>query len=411
MTGHYDVAIIGAGHAGAQAAMTLRSQGFAGSVLLIGDERTLPYDRPSLSKAYMLGSISIERMLLRDADYWAEQKIEVSLGTPAIGLDAGKSMITLSDGRMFSFGDCIIATGGALRTLSCPGAGLTGVHGVRDISDVDAIRADLKPGMSVVIAGAGYVGLEAAAVLRAMNHPVTVIEAQGRVLARVTGPLLSRFVEMTHRVHGVAFHFQEQLAAIEGEDRVERAVLASGKQLSADLVIVGIGITPRTELAERAGLHVEDGVMIDRMGRTSSPHVYAIGDCARHPNSYAGGHCRLESVQHANASAEVAAEAIMGRPRPNDALPTFWSDQYDLRIQSAGLPSPDAACIMRGSAESRSFSLFYIRDGRVIALDAVNCPKDFMAGRALVQNRALVDAARLSDTSIPVKQIAAELAA
>lgn len=411
MTEYYDVAVIGAGHAGAQAAITLRSQGFAGSILLIGDERTLPYDRPSLSKAYMLGSISIERMLLRDADYWSEQRVDVSLGAPVVELDAAGSTIRLSDGRLIGFGHCIIATGGALRTLSCPGAELPGVHGVRDVGDVDAIRADLKPGMSVVIAGAGYVGLEAAAVLRALHHPVTVIEAQDRVLARVTGPVLSGFVEMTHRAHGVDFRFGEQLAAIEGGERVEQAVLASGERLAADLLIVGIGIQPRTGLAEQAGLHCADGVMVDGAGRTSAPNIFAIGDCARHPNSYAGGHCRLESVQHANASAEVAAEAIMGRSRINDALPTFWSDQYDLRIQSAGLPLPGAECVMRGSAETPSFSLFYLCDGRVVALDAVNCPKDFMAGRALVQQRARVDAQRLADTSISVKQIVAELAA
>lgn len=409
MAQSYDVVIVGAGHAGAQAAISLREKGFAGSILIVGEERTLPYDRPSLSKAYMLGSITIDRMLLRDASYWDERKIDVLLGTAATDLDARSSTITLADGRDFAFGRCILATGGTLRTLSCPGADLRGIHGVRGIGDVDAIRADLKPGMSVVIAGAGYVGLEAAAVLRALHHPVTVIEAQDRVLARVAGPALSRFIEAKHRSHGVSFRLNEKLAAIEGDGRIERVVLTSGERLDADLLIAGIGILPHVTLAERAGLDCDDGVLVDGSGRSSAAHIFAIGDCARHPNRYAGGLCRLESVQHAIASAEVAADAILGKEHDIDALPTFWSEQYELRIQSAGILRGEPECIVRGDPATQSFSLFYVADGAVIALDAVNCPKDFMAGRNLVQRRARIDAARLADVTIPIKRLAQEL--
>lgn len=407
---HYDVAIVGGGHAGAHAATTLRERGFAGSILLVGDEACLPYDRPSLSKAYMLGSITIERMLLRDAGYWDERGIEMALGVTAMALDARARTLSLSDGRAIGFTNAILATGGAVRRLTCPGAELPGIHTVRALCDVDAIRAALKPGMQVVIIGAGYVGLEAAAVLAELGHRITVVEAQDRVLARVTGPTLSEYVAAKHRAHGVDIRLNAQVNAIEGEDHVEAVLLQSGERLPADMVIAGIGITPRMELAMDAGLACDGGIIVDECGRASNSAVFAIGDSARHPNAYAGGLWRLESVQHALASAELVADAIMDRPRAYDALPTFWSDQYDMRIQSAGLLTGEADPVVRGDPASGSFSIFYLQNGAVIAMDAVNCPKDFMGGRALVQTRAQPEPARLADSAVPVKQIARELA-
>jgi len=409
MTEHFDVAIIGASHAGAHAAITLRERGFTGSVLLIGEEPVLPYDRPSLSKAYMLGSISIERILLRDADYWAEHGIDLLLDTSAAHLDPAAATVRLGDGRTIGYGRCILATGGHVRTLACPGADLPGIHMVRSLVDVDAIRAALKPGMKAAIVGAGYVGLEAAAVLRELGHEVVVVETQDRVLARVTGPVLSAFVERKHRAHGVDFRFGRHVAAIEGDGRAEHVLLSSGERLAADIVIVGIGIAPRTELAEAAGLACDGGVLVDQCGRTSDPAIFAIGDCARHPNSYAGGLWRLESVQHATASAEVAADAIMGNPRNYDALPTFWSDQYDMRIQSAGILRGACEALVRGDPDSGAFSIFYLKDGAVVALDAVNSPRDFMGGRALVQERLRVPPELLADTAVPVRQIVKQL--
>lgn len=409
MTQGYDVAIVGAGHAGAHAAISLRTRGFTGSILLIGEEAMLPYDRPSLSKAYMLGSIGIEQILLRDASYWTEQNIDVALGVTVDRLDVAASSLDLSDGRTIAFGHCILATGGSVRTLSCPGSELTGIHAVRSITDADAIRAALRPGMKVVIIGAGYVGLEAAAVLRELDHDVIVIEAQDRVLARVTGPALAGFVERKHRAQGVEFRFGEQVVGLEGDGRAQTALLQSGERLPADLVIAGIGIAARSDIAEAAGLACDGGVIVDECGRASGTNIFAIGDCARHPNSFAGGLWRLESVQHATGSAEVAADAIMNNPRCYDALPTFWSDQYDMRIQSAGILRGTCEAVVRGDMAGGSFSIFYLQDGAVVALDAVNCPKDFMGGRALVQDRARVDPAQLADTSIPVRQIAKQL--
>lgn len=409
MTEEFDVAIVGASHAGAHVASMLRGRNFSGSIILIGEEAVLPYDRPSLSKAYMLGSITIERLLLREATYWKEQNIELALGVAATRLDPRASTLELRDGRTIRFGQCVLATGGQVRTLTCSGSDLPGVHSVRSVVDVDTIRSELKPGMTVAIIGAGYVGLEAAAVLRELGHEITVIEAQDRVLARVTGHLLSGFVEQKHRAHGIDFRFGQQVVAIEGETRAEAVLLSSGERVAADLVIVGIGIAPRTELAEAADLHCDGGVLVDHSGRTSVPTILAIGDCARHPNKHAGGLWRLESVQHATGSAEVAADTIMGNPRRYDALPTFWSDQYDMRIQSAGILLGESDALVRGDIASESFSIFYLRDGAVVAFDAVNSPKDFMGGRALVQDHLRVSPDLLSDTSVPVRQIAKQI--
>lgn len=409
MTEYFDVAIVGASHAGAHLASTLRDRGFTGSVIMIGEEAMLPYDRPSLSKAYMLGSIGIERILLRDANYWAESNIELALNVTVTQLDSRASTLQLGDGRTIQFGHCVLATGGAVRTLVCPGANLPGIYTVRSIIDVDAIRTALNKEMNVAIIGAGYVGLEAAAVLREMGHRITVIEAQDRVLARVTGAHLSAFVENKHRLHGVDIKLGQQVVAIEGKEQVQSILLASGERVAADIAIVGIGISPRTELAEAAGLDCDGGIIVDEFCRTSFSTILAIGDCARHPNSYAGGLWRLESVQHATGSAEVAADTIMGNSRGYDALPTFWSDQYDLRIQSAGIVRGDADALIRGDINSESFSIFYLQDGAVVALDAVNNPKDFMGGRSLVQARLRVSRNLLTDTSVPIRQIAKQL--
>lgn len=409
MAGYFDVVIVGASHAGAHVASTLRDRGFNGSLVVIGEEPVLPYDRPSLSKSYMLGSITIESILLRDAGYWRENHIDLALGVTALALDPESSTLRLSDGRVLRFGHCVLAMGAAPRTLTCPGADLPGIHMVRSIGDVDAIRAALQQRMKVVIVGAGYVGLEAAAVLRELDHEVTMVEAQNRVLARVTGPLLSNFIENKHRSHGVDFRLGQQVIAFGGTVWVESVLLASGERLAADLVIVGIGIVPRTELAEEAGLHCDGGVIVDAFGRTSIPTILAVGDCARHPNAYTGGLWRLESVQYAMASAEVAADTIMGKSRGYDALPTFWSDQYDLRIQTAGIALGESDVLVRGDMDSESFSIFYLKNGVVVALDAVNNPKDFMGARSLIQARLSVPPELLADTSTPVRWIAKQL--
>jgi 3-phenylpropionate/trans-cinnamate dioxygenase ferredoxin reductase component len=400
-----DVLIVGGGQAGAHLALDLRKKGFGGSILMVSEEARLPYERPPLSKAYFLGSIEIDRLTLRDAGAWAEQDIEILLGGKVAAIDPAGADARLEDGRTIGFGWCVLATGGKPRRLACPGAELAGVHTLRTVEDVDHIRAALAGARRLAIVGGGYIGLETAAAAREMGIEVTLVEAQGRVLERLTSPVVSRFLQDRHRAHGVDIRLDSQVAAIEGEGRVEAVRLASGERIAADVVIVGIGIEAETRLAEAAGVACDGGVVVDEFGRTSAANVLAIGDCSRYPNPYAGGLRRLESVQHATASAEVAADLIVAAPRAYGELPTFWSDQYDLRLQTAGLTDQADEAVVRGDPESGAFSVVYLKDGRVVAIDAINSPRDFMAARTLIRNGARPRREALADPATPLKSL------
>lgn len=398
-----DVLVIGGGHAGAHLAISLRQKGFAGTIAIVSDEPTLPYERPPLSKAYLIGDMQIERLLLRDSDYWTEQQIRFELGCRVASLDTAQRRATLNDGRVIVFQWCVLATGGKVRRLDCPGANLAGIHYLRTVADVDAIRNGLASGGRLGVVGAGYVGLEVAAAAREMGHDVIIIESQSRVLQRVTSPIVSDFFERQHRAHGVEFCLGEQVAAFTGEDRVSMIRLASGKEIPVDFAIIGIGIDADTTLAEQAGIACDSGVLVDEYCRTSAESVLAIGDCARHPNIFAGGLWRLESVQHAMDSAVIAADTIMNVPTGYCALPTFWSEQFDLKLQSAGLNVDADETIVRGDRENGPFTVVYLRKGRVISVDAINNPKDFMGARTLILKGIAPDRAKLADISIPMK--------
>ncbi len=401
-----DVLIIGGGHAGAHLAICLRQKGFEGSIGIVSEEETLPYERPPLSKAYLVGTLQIERLLLRESDYWAEQKIRIELGCRVAALDIARNEATLDDGRVVVFGRCVLATGGKVRRLACPGSDLAGIHYLRTVADVDAIRDGLaKPGRLGVI-GAGYVGLEVAAAAREMGHEVVVVEAQARVLQRVTSPVVSAFYERQHRARGVEFHLGDQVSSFDGDREVAAIRLASGKTLPVDLAVIGVGIDADTGIAEAAGIACDGGVLVDEYCRTSAPAVLAIGDCARHPNDFAGGLWRLESVQHAMDSAAVAADTIMDVPTGYRALPTFWSDQFDLKLQSAGLNKDADETVVRGDSENGPFSVIYLKQGQMVSIDAINNPKDFMGARSLILKGISPDRGKLSDPSIPMKAVA-----
>lgn len=407
-----DVLIVGGGQAGAHLAIDLRKKGFAGSILVVGQEPNLPYERPPLSKAYLLGSIEIERLMLRDAVTWAEQDVEFIVGHRVTGIDPALSSATLDDGRTVQFGHCVLATGGQPRRLDRPGADLPGVHGLRTVEDVDDIRAALTGAAQagtparLVLVGAGYVGLETAAAARKMGHEVTVIETQARVLERVTSPIVSDFYQRLHRAHGVDIRLDSQVASIEGDGRVEAVQLASGERIAAGIVIVGIGIEAQTELAQEAGIACDGGIPVDEFGRTSAPRILAIGDCSRHPNQLAGGvRRRLESVQHATASAEIAADLILDRPRAYQEVPTFWSDQYDVRLQSAGFADTADETVVRGDPQNGPLTVIYLKDGRMVAIDAINSPRDFMAGRTLIRGGARLSREALADVATPLKSL------
>lgn len=403
----YDVLIVGAGHGGAQAAVALRQAGFDGSIGMIGDEKEPPYERPPLSKEYMAGDKEFERILIRPATFWAERNVEMLLGKRVKRVDPAAKTIGVSDDEHYGYGKLIWATGGSPRMLNCPGAEAQGIHSIRRRDDVDAIMAKLPSINHVVVIGGGYIGLEAAAVLTKLGKSVTLLEALPRVLARVAGEELSRFYEAEHRAHGVDLRTGAMVEAIEAEDGVAKAVILADKtRVAADLIIVGIGIIPETAPLIAAGASGGNGVDVDAYCRTSLPDVYAIGDCAAHENIHArGARIRLESVQNANDQAKVAVQHIMGEGKPYDALPWFWSNQYDLKLQTMGLSTGHDHEIVRGDPASRSFSVLYMLGGKLIAIDAVNSVKDYVQSKAHILSGAILDQAQLADPARPLKEV------
>ena len=394
---HHDIVIVGAGHAGAQAAIALRQAKFDGTIAMIGEEPELPYERPPLSKDYLAGAKPFERILLRPAAFWAERGITMMTGQRVVELRAEEREIITGDGVRMGYGDLVWATGGAARRLSCSGHDLAGVHTVRTRADVDQLTRELPTTTRVAVIGGGYIGLEVAAVLTKLGKRVTVFEAQDRVLARVAGAPLSRFYEAEHRAHGVEVRLGVQVDRLEGEGRVSGVRLHDGELVPADMVIVGIGIVPATGPLRAAGADGGNGVDVDEYCRTSLPHVFAIGDCAAHRSAFAEhARIRVESVQNANDQAVTAAKAIAGEGVPYHAVPWFWSNQFDLRLQTVGLSIGHDQTVVRGDPQARSFSLVYLREGRVIALDCVNTTRDYVQGRALVLTGARVDAAAIA---------------
>ena len=403
----FDILIVGAGHGGAQAAILLRQHGFAGSIGLVGAEPELPYERPPLSKEYLAGEKPFERMLIRPAAFWAERNIELLPGTRIVAVDPEAKGATAADGQAFGYGTMIWATGGAPRRLGCGGADLAGVHVVRCRSEVDQIVGELPGTRRVAVVGGGYIGLETAAVLNTLGKQVVLVEALDRVLARVAGAEIARFYEAEHRARGVEIILSQTVDRIEGENGRAAAVhLAGGGRIEADMVIVGIGIEPAIEPLIAAGATGGNGVEVDRFCRTTLPGIYAIGDCAAHENRFAGGaRVRVESVQNAHDQAATAVKSILSNPLPYDAIPWFWSNQYDLRLQTVGLATGHDATILRGRPEDRSFSLVYLKQGRVIALDCVNSTKDYVQGRKLILEHAAPDPAKIADVSVALKEL------
>ncbi len=403
----YDVLIVGAGHAGAQAAITLRQHKFIGSIGLLGDEPELPYERPPLSKEYLAGDKPFDRLLIRNAAFWEERQIMLLPARSVNHVDPVGHSVATANGETIGYGTLIWATGGKPRRLACVGGDLAGIHTVRTRADVDAMIAELPEVRRVAVIGGGYIGLEAAAVLAKLGRQVTVLEAQDRVLARVAGEPLSRFFEAEHRIHGVDIRLGVTVEALEGEERVTGVRLAGGEIVPAEIAIVGIGIDPAVAPLLDAGANDGNGVLVDAQCRTSLPDIFAVGDCALHASRFAEDRCiRLESVQNANDQATVAAKTILGIPAGYDAVPWFWSNQYDLRLQTVGISAGHDAIVLRGDPADRSFSLVYLRAGRVIALDCVNATKDYVQGRKLVLEAAAIDPARLADTGVPLKELA-----
>ena len=403
-----DIIIVGSGHGGAAAAIALRQRGFEGTVAIVTRESELPYERPPLSKEYLAGEKPFERILIRKPEFWEERDIAVLRGCAVAAIDPQARRLTLSDESVMEYGRLIWSAGGDARRLDCPGSDLSGIHAVRDRRDVDALKAELDSGLKrVVVIGGGYIGLEAAAVLTKLGCSVTVLENQSRVLARVAGEDLSRFFEAEHRANGVDLRLDTVVQEIAGKDgRVSGVMLAGGETIAADMVIVGIGIVPAVGPLLVAGASGANGVDVDEYCRTTLEDVYAIGDCAAHANGFADGQViRLESVQNASDMATTAAKAIMGEEEPYAATPWFWSNQYDLKLQTVGLNHGHDEAVTRGDPDSRSFSVVYLRGGKVVALDCVNAVKDYVQGRKLVEAGATVAPDKLADATVPLKEM------
>ncbi len=398
--------IVGAGQAAAQAVQTLTQNDFRGTITVVGDEPHLPYQRPPLSKKYLAGELARERLSIRPAAFYQQRGVHIRLGARVEHVDLGDRRVLLPGGESLRYDRLLLATGSRVRTLALPGATLPGIFTLRRIDDADRIGAQLEPGRRLVVIGAGYIGLEVAAVARTRGLHVTVLEAADRVMSRVVSPDVSGFYESLHSAAGVELRLGCAVEAFSGQRRVDGVVTAGGTVHACDCVVVGIGIEPVTELAERAGLACNDGIIVDAQARTSDPHVFAAGDCTRHPNGIYGRDVRLESVHNAIEQSKTAALSALGQPQDYSQVPWFWSDQYDVKLQIAGLSQGYDAVALRGDPSTRSFAACYLRAGRLIAVDAVNRPKDFVAGKRLIADRAALDVERIADTTIALDELA-----
>lgn len=406
----FDVLIVGSGHSGAHAAVSLRQLGYAGKIAIMGEEADAPYERPPLSKDYLAGTRDSASLSLRPITFWREREVTLIAGEQVVEIDPAARVVRAASGRTVGYGILVWAAGGHARQIGCTGATLAGIHHIRSRADVDRLRAELDDARRVAIIGGGYIGLEAAAVLRKLGKPVTLFEALPRVLARVAGEPLSQFYEAEHRAQGVDLRTGIGVVELEGTSRVEAILTANGDRIEADLVIVGIGIVPSILPLLAAGADGGNGVNVDQFCRTNLPDVYAIGDCALHYSCFApGAPVRIESVQNATDMALTAARSIVGQPQPYAATPWFWSHQYDLKLQTVGLSIGYDKTIVRGDPAARSFSLVYLRNRAVIAFDCVNRVKDYVQGKALVEARAQIDPALLADPDLSLKTLLQEV--
>lgn len=400
------VVIVGAGHAAGQAIATLKQRKFDGKIVLIGDEPHLPYQRPPLSKKFLAGDMLAERLYFKPASFYDDKNIEVRLETRVESIDRDARRIRTADGEDNAYDKLILAIGSRARKVPVPGSDMTGVHYLRTIADVDAIRDEVVKSKRMVIVGAGYIGLEVAAVCRQLGLDVTVIEKEDRVMSRVVSPHVSDFYQLEHASRGVKLMLATGLEAFAGRRKVKLVLTDRGQSIRTDFAVVGVGIVPNTELAEAAGLEVSNGIVVNDQCQTADPDVYAIGDCSNHPNSIYGENLRLESVHNALEQAKTAADNICGVATHYSQVPWFWSDQYDLKLQIAGLSKDYDQVVLRGDPSTRSFACLYLKDGILIAVDAINAPRDFMQSKALIANRSKCDPDKLADTEIVLKDLA-----
>ncbi len=395
--------IIGAGHAAGQAAASLRQEKYEGPITIIGDEPHIPYQRPPLSKQYLSGEQGLDRVYLRPQKFYDDKDITLKLGVSATAIDPAARTVSLDNGESVDYDKLIISTGSRPRKLNIEGSELGGIHYLRTIADVDAIRAEMSAGKNLVITGGGYIGLEVASVGIEQGMQVRVLEMEARILQRVTTPQMSEYYHNLHTSRGVHIHTGTGVTGFAGDGQVSKVLCGDAGEFDADLVVVGIGIIPNVELAQAAGLECDNGIVVDDHCRTSDPNIYAAGDCTNHPNPLLNRRLRLESVPNAMEQARVCASNMLGGDKVYASIPWFWSDQYELKLQMVGFSADGNESVLRGDMAQNTFAVFYLHDGEVVAADAVNSPKEFMVCKQLVGKK--VDPALLADADADLKEL------
>ena len=403
-----NVVVIGAGQAALQTIMSLRQGGYEAAITLVGDEAYLPYQRPPLSKAYLSGKMERDRLFLKPDAFYTDNQVTLKLDMRVDSLDAAAKSVKLSNGETLAYEYAVIATGSRPRLLDVPGRQLDNIFDLRGMADIDAMQPHFVEGKKLLVVGGGYIGLEAAAVAAAMGMRVHLLEAAPRLLARVAEPEISAFYTRLHKDNGVTLVTDSQMTGFVGDNAVRGVEMADGSVINADIVITGIGILPNIEIAEAAGLTVENGIVVNEVGQTSDAHIFAAGDCTSHPNDLLGRTMRLESVPNAIEQGKAVASAICGAPKPYHQVPWFWSDQYDVKLQIAGVPLEIDQKVLRGDDSTNSFAWFYFTGDKLTGVTAVNRPAEFMAGRMLIEKslkgEAIADPAKLADEAMKPKE-------
>ena len=400
-----EIVVIGSGQAAIQTVMSLKRNEFTGSIKVIGEEDHLPYQRPPLSKDFLLEEYKPERVSLKKKEFYEENGVDLILGKRAESIDTILKEITLSDENRIRYDQLIIATGSRVRKLNVPGSDKKGIYYLRDLDDANALKQRLKKNKKMVIVGAGYIGLEVASVAASLGVEVTVIEMANRVMNRTVDPIISSYYQKLHESHGVKIHLDNGLKAFEGGDSVNAVLCSDGLILEADLVVIGAGVLPNQEIAIEAGLECNNGIMVNEFGETSTAHVYACGDCTNHPNKGLNTRLRLESVHNAMEQSKTVANTIMGNKEPYDQVPWFWSDQYDHKLQLVGISGDHDEVVMRGLESEQKFLLFYLKNSELIAVNAINSSKEFLICRKLVANKVKISSDVIKDQSVNLNDL------
>jgi 3-phenylpropionate/trans-cinnamate dioxygenase ferredoxin reductase subunit len=400
-----EIVVIGSGQAAVQAVMSLKRNEFSGSIKIIGEEDHLPYQRPPLSKDFLLEGYRPERVSLKKIEFYEENGVDLILGKRAESIDASLKEIVLSGEIKINYDQLILATGSRVRKLNVPGSDKKGLYYLRDLDDANALKQRLKKSKQMVIVGAGYIGLEVASVAASLGVEVTVIEMANRVMNRTVDPVISSYYQKLHESHGVKIHLDNGLKEFEGDDSVTAVLCSDGLRLEANLVVIGAGVLPNQEIAMEAGLECNNGIMVNEYGETSNEHVYACGDCTNHPNKGLNTRLRLESVHNAMEQSKTVASTIMGNREPYDQVPWFWSDQYDHKLQLVGISGEHDEVIMRGSESEQKFLLFYLKNSVLIAVNAINSSKEFLICRKLVANKVKISSDVIKDQSVNLNDL------